>query len=189
MTPIEHFVPGDWAEGRGEEVLSRLRWPIPPSVIRAYVEAYSRPGDRVLVPFCQDAAEVREVLHLGRHALALHYDPVLLLVVQAALEPVSAKDLDAAVARLGDSRKQGIPLRKHLDALYATTCPACLRPAVADYFIWEQGKPAAKQVHCPACDFDGQTGVEPADLERLADIPARGMHFYYVLDRVAPQPA
>jgi len=188
MTPIEHFVPGSWAEGQGEEVLPRLRWPVPPGVIRAYVEAYTRPGDRVLVPFCQDASEVREVLYLERQALALHYDPVLLMVVQAALEPVSIKDLDAAVARLGDSRKQGIPLRQHLEALYATTCPACLRPAVADYFIWEQGKPVTKQVHCPACDYSGQTGIEPADLERLADIPARGMHFYYVLDRVAPQP-
>ena len=189
MTPIEHFVPGDWAKGQGEEVLPRLRWPIPPSVIRAYVEAYSQPGDRVLVPFCQDATEVQEVLHLGRHALALHYDPVLLLVVQAALEPPPIRELDAAVARLGDSRKQGVPLRQHLDSLYATTCPACLRPAVADYFIWEQGKPVTKQVHCPACDYDGQTGVEPADLERLADIPARGMHFFYILDRVAPQPS
>lgn len=189
MTPIEHFVPGSWAGGQGEEVLARLRWPVPPGVIRAYLEAYTRPGDSVLVPFCQDAAEVREVLHLERHALALHYDPVLLLVVQAALEPVPVRDLDAAVARLGDSRKQGIPLRQHMEALYATTCPACLRPAVADYFIWEQGKPVAKQVHCPDCDYEGQAGVEPADLERLADIPTRGMHFYYILDRVAPQPA
>ena len=189
MTPIAHFVPGNWAKGQGEEVLARLRWPIPPGVIRAYVEAYTQPGDRVLVPFCQDAAEVREVLHLERQALALHYDPLPLLVVQAALEPVPVRDLDAAVARLGDSRKHGIPLRRHMEALYATTCPACLRPAVADYFIWEQGRPVAKQVRCPGCNYDGQAGVEPADMERLADIKARGMHFYYVLDRVAPQSA
>ncbi len=189
MTPIAHFVPGSWTKGQGEEVLPRLRWPIPPGVIRAYVEAYTRPSDRVLVPFCQDAAEVREVLHLERQALALHYDPVPLLVVQAALDPVPVRDLDAAVARLGDSRKQGIPLRQHMESLYATTCPACLRPAVADYFIWEQGKPVAKQVHCPDCDYDGQAGIEPADTERLADIKARDMHFYYILDRVAPQSA
>ncbi|MBN1136618.1 MAG: hypothetical protein JXM73_08525 [Anaerolineae bacterium] len=188
MTPISHFVPGSRAQEQAKEVLPRLRWPIPPGVIHAYVEAYSRPGDRVLVPFCQDAAEVRQVLHLERQAIALHYDPVLLLLVQASLESVPVRELDAAVARLGDSLKQGIPLRQHLEALYATTCPACLRPAVADYFIWEQGKPVAKQVRCPACDYDGQAGVEPADLERLADIPARGMHFYYILDRVAPQP-
>lgn len=189
MTPIAHFVPGSWAKGQGEEVLLRLRWPIPPGVIHTYIEAYTRPGDGVLVPFCQDAAEVREILHLERQALALHYDPVPLLVVQAALEPVPIRDLDAAVARLGDSRKHGIPLRQHMDALYATTCPACLRPAVADYFIWEQGKPVAKQVRCPGCDYDGQVGVEPADMEPLTGIKARGMHFYYILDRVAPESA
>jgi hypothetical protein len=188
MRQIAHFVAGRPAEGQGEEVLSRLRWPIPAGVIEAYVGAYTKPGDRVVVPFCQGAGEVGEIVRLGRQVLALHYDPVPLLVAQAALSPVSTRELDAAVARLGDSLKQETPLRRYLEAPYATTCPACLRPVTADYFIWEQGKPIAKQVRCPVCDWDGQTGIDPADQERLAEIPARGMAYHYVLDRVAPQP-
>jgi hypothetical protein len=188
MKQIDYFVPGE--PGEDEEIVSWLRWPIPIGVTQAYVEAYTEPGEGVLVPYCQGPAVVRETMALGRQALALNYDPLLMLVVQTALSPVPARELDTAVARLGDSPKQGVPLRRYLADLYATTCPACLRPAVADYFIWdrEQGAPVAKHLRCPACAWDGRTAVEREDRERLAGIPARGMQYHYVLDRVAPRP-
>jgi hypothetical protein len=121
--------------------------------------------------------------------LALNFDPLLLLIVRAALVPVAGGDLDAAVARLGDSLKQGVPLRRYLSELYATTCPACLRPAIVDSFIWDRelGAPIAKRIRCPACGWDDRTAVDAEDRQRLDDIPARGMHYHYVLDRTAPQ--
>ena len=188
MTEIKHFVPGNPAEGQDEEVLARLRWPIPGSVIRAYVQAYTQPGDAVLLPYGQSAAELREVLRLERRPLAMHYDPLMVLLIQAALLPLPARDLDAAVTRLGDSSKQGVPLRQALDELYATTCPACLRPAVADYFVWEQGLPVTKHLHCSGCEWEGEAGVEHGDLEPLAEIAPRGMQYHYILDRVSPEP-
>jgi len=187
MSQIEHFVPG---ERDGEPgVLRRLRWPIPAGVTRAYVEAYTNPGEGVLVPYCQGPATVREGLGLGRRVLALNFDPLLVLLVEAALMPRSTQELDAAVARLGDSLKQGIPLRHYLADLYATTCPACLRPAVADYFVWDrdQDLPLAKYLRCPACSWDGQTALDPEDRERLDKVPTRGMHYHYVMDRVSPR--
>jgi len=187
MQPIEHFVSGE--EGEDEGVVSCLRWPIPPGVTRVYVEAYTQPGETVLLPYCQGVAEVEEVFAAQRRALALNFDPVLILVVKASLQAVPARELDAAVARLGDSPKQGVPLRRYLSDLYATTCPACERQVAADYFVWERDAeaPIAKQLRCPACTWIGQAGLDPEDRERLAEVPARGMHFFYVLDRVAPQ--
>ncbi|MFN2291835.1 MAG: hypothetical protein ACK2UC_11635 [Anaerolineae bacterium] len=187
MDEIRHFVPG-LGEGP-EDLVARLRWPIPESVATPYVQAYSRPGERVLVPYCQGPGVVREILTTGRQPIAANFDPVLILLVQVALNPPPSRELDAALARLGDSDKQGMPLRRYLQGLYATTCPACLRPAVADYFIWDRelGEPVAKQVRCPACDWDGQTGIDVEDWERLAGIEPRGMHYHYVLDRLAPE--
>jgi hypothetical protein len=187
MEEIEYFVPGD--QGEDEEILAHLRWPIPARVARTYVNAYTEPGEMVLVPYCQGPLVVREILALERQALALNFDPLVVLLVGTVLSPPPARELDAAVARLGDSPKQGVPLRHHLQGLYATTCPACLRPAVADYFVWdrEQSAPIAKQLRCPACAWHGQAAMDPEDRERLADVPARGMHYHYVLDRVAPQ--
>ena len=187
MRQIEYFVPGFLDEDNG--ALSRLRWPIPPGVTRAYVEAYTDPGETVLVPYCQGVPVVREVLAAERRALALNFDPVMVLAVETALNPPAARDLDAAVARLGDVLKQGVPLRRYLEDLYATTCPACLRTAVASHFVWDRDRnaPVSKYLRCPVCAWDGQAAVDQDDLAHLAEVPAQGMHYHYVLDRVAAQ--
>jgi hypothetical protein len=189
MDEIRHFVPGEDEDGQGLAVdfVSRLRWPIPAGVAEAYVGAYTRPGERVLVPFCQGPQVVREVVASGRVAVALNFDPLLVLLVQVALDPPPARELDAAVARLGDSLKRGAPLRHYLQEYYATTCPACLRQAVATYFVWDRelAEPVAKYVRCPACDWDGRTAVDVEDRERLAGVDPRGMHYHYLLDRIA----
>ena len=186
MERIEHFVPGIIDESEG--ILSRLRWPIPAGVATAYVAAYTDPGERVLVPFCQGSAMVREILSAGRPVVALNFDPLIVLLVRTELALPPARKLDAAVARLGDSPKQGMPLRRYLADLYATSCPACSRPAVAEYFVWdrEQGEPIAKHLWCRGCGFQGRAGTEQEDVERLGNLPAREMHYHYVLDRVSP---
>ncbi len=188
MEPIDYFVPGE--PGEEEAIASHLRRPIPAGVTQAYVAAYTGPGDLVLVPYCQGPAVVREAVAAQRRVLALNFDPLLALVAGAEVAPLPARELDAAVARLGDSRKQGGPLHRYLTGLYATTCPACLRPATADYFIWDrdQSAPVVKYLRCRACAWEGQTAVDAEDLARLAETPARGMHYHYVLDRVAPHP-
>ena len=186
MKRIEHFVPGIIGESEG--ILSHLRWPIPAGVATAYATAYTDPDERVLVPYCQGSAMVREILSAGRQVVALNFDPLIVLVVRTELALPPARELNGAVARLGDSPKQGVPLRRYLVDLYATSCPACSRPAVADYFIWdrEQGEPIAKFLRCPACAWQGRAATEQEDLERLENLPAREMHYHYVLDRVSP---
>jgi len=188
MRPIGYFVPGE--PERDKEVLARLRWPIPGGVARAYVLAYTEPGDVVLEPFCQGPAVVREVMAEARRVLALNFDPSLVLLVRSALAPLPAHELDAAVTRLGDYLKQGQPLRRYLMDLYATTCPACQHPVVADYFVWdrERGEPVIKYLRCPTCGREGEAAVEAEDRDRLAQVPRRAMHYHYVLDRLAPQP-
>jgi hypothetical protein len=187
MEEIEHFVSGEPEDDDG--VVSRLRRPIPAGVARSYADACTEPGETILIPYCQGPDAVRDILAGERRVLALNFDPLLVLVVQSALAPVSGRDLDAAVARLGDSLKQGVPLRRYLSELYATTCPACLRPAIVDSFVWDRelGAPIAKRLRCPACAWDDRTAIDAEDRQRLDEIPARGMHYHYVLDRIAPQ--
>jgi hypothetical protein len=183
---IDYFVPG--IQNGEERILPDLRWPIPAGVAEAYVAAYTEPGEGALVPYCQGPSVVREILSPGRRAIAVNFDPLLVLVVRTELDPPSVRDLDAAVARVGDSFKQGVPLRHSLAGLYATTCPACQRPAVAEYLVWdrEQGQPVDKYLRCPACGWDGRAAVDPEDTERLKEVPSQGMHYHYVLDRVSP---
>jgi hypothetical protein len=189
MGQITYFVPG--ARGVDEGILARWRWPIPPAVAGEYVQADTERGDTVIVPYCQGPAVIWETIARGRKVLALHFDPALVLVVQAALTRLPAREVNAAVARLANAPKQQIPLQRYLEGLYTTTCPACLRPAVADFFIWdrEQDAPVSKQVRCAACAWDGRTAVDAEDRDRLAHIPQRAMHYHYILDRIAPEPS
>lgn len=186
MKRIEHFVPGTLGESEG--ILAQLRWPVPAGVTTAYTTAYTDPGEQVLVPYCQGSAIVREILSAGRQVVALNFDPLLMMIVRTELAPPPARQLNGAVARLGDTLKQGVPLRRYLADLYATACPACSRPAIADYFIWdrERGKPVAKYLRCAACDWQGRAAMEPDDFERLENLPARDMQHHYVLERVSP---
>lgn len=186
MSDIQHFVPPAGPEEA--DVLGRLRQPIPAGVTSVYVGAYSRPGDLVVVPYCQGPGVVLEIVAAGRRALAINFDPLLALLTRAMLSPLPARDVDAAVARVGDSLKQGVPLRRTLLDLYATTCPACLRPVSADYFVWEREgtAPVAKQIRCPNCEWDGEAAAGPEDRERAAEVRPRGMHYHYLRERVIP---
>jgi hypothetical protein len=186
MDRIDHFVPG--IAGDAEGIADHLRQPIPQGVGQAYVKAFTEPGERVLIPYCQGAEVVREILSLGRIPIALNFDPLLVLLTKIELATPSHRELDAAVARLGDSFKQGVPLRHYLMDLYATVCPACLRPAVADYFVWDrEGEaPIAKYVRCPSCDWDGRAAMEAEDRARIDQMPAGDMHHHFLLDRIAP---
>jgi hypothetical protein len=186
MGQINYFVPGETVDA--ERFLAHYVQPMPAGVATAYLEAYTSPGQIVLDPFCQSPALVTEVAATGRKVIAANFDPVLALLVRAQLSLPEPQELDGATTRLGDSLKLGVPLREHLDGLYATSCPQCHRNTIAEYFLWDRevGEPVEKGYRCLACGSEGQAPVEPGEREILGRIERRGFHYHYVLDRLAP---
>ena len=185
MAQINYFVPGETVDA--ERLLAHYVQPIPVGVATAYLETYSSPGQIVLDPFCQSPTLVTEVAAIGRKVIAANFNPVLALLVRAQLSLPEPRELDAATTRLGDSLKLGVPLREHLDGLYATSCPQCRQTTIADYFLWDRevGEPVEKGYRCQACGSVGQAPVEPGEREALGRIERRGFHYHYVLDRLA----
>ncbi|HIC93991.1 MAG TPA: hypothetical protein EYP09_07060 [Anaerolineae bacterium] len=189
MRKMDYFVPGRRTEGGHRPwALARYLQPMPAGVAAAYAEACTEPGEVVLDPFCQSEVVVREAVEAGRKAIAVNFNPAIVLAVRGRLAWPDPRELDAAVTRLGDSPKLGVPLREHLEGLYQTPCPRCHRPAVADHFVWDREKrePVERSYRCQACGSEGTAPVEPADLEALERIETRGFHYWYILDRVAP---
>jgi len=182
---IDHFIP---SEGREEEIpLERHLDPMPGNVVSRYIEAYSHPGGMVLDPFCQTAVVIEEAVRKGRAVLAAHFSPLNVLIARGTLRLPPPEEIDAATTRLGDAPKLGASLRDHITQLYTTSCHRCRNPVVADHFTWEreQGVPVEKGYQCPHCKAQGDFPAEESDLETLAKIEERGVHYWYLLDRLA----
>lgn len=174
MTSVDYFIPDTEANAL-------------PLIIAAYIRAYTEPHDLVIDPFCQSPTIVRETLALERRVIAVSFNPLDALCTRLALTPPPTRDLIAAVTRLGDWFKAGVPLREHLRRLYRTSCPQCGQEIIADYFIWERGLDAPKRAsyHCAACGDAGLRDCDESDMRILREIQPRGLHYWYVLDRVA----
>jgi len=156
-------------------------------IIAACVEAYTAPGDLVAAPFCTSAAIVTEAQKTGRRAISVTFNPLDALRTRLALAPVPANRLDAAVTRLGDSPKHGTTMREHLQGLYRTTCPHCAGSAVMECALWEQGSPVPQQIEyrCAACEEAGARDGDEADVRAMSAVEPHGLHYWWVLDRVA----
>ncbi len=183
---VDYFVPGTASAGAG--LLGGLLPAWPEGVARHFVEMYTHPDAVVLDPFAVSDTPMRETVAAGRRMIASNSNPLVVVLLREQSAPPEPAVLNATMTRLGDSMKRGIPLREHLDRLYRTRCPACHRHAVADFFIWsrEPADPRQKWVACPSCGEAGLAAVENDDLLVLDDVEARGLHYWYLLNRVAP---
>ena len=174
MTSVEHFIPDFGADTSSH-------------VIAAYLAAYTDPDDLIVDPFCTSSTIVTEAIQTGRRVAAISFSPLHALRTRLALTPVPTRDLDAAVTRLSDSPKHGVPLREHLQHTYRTTCRQCGKDVAADYFIWQHDQELPRQVryHCPSCGYAGLHDCSAGDAQVLQEIEPRGLHYWYVLDRMA----
>src|SRR5512135_3669496 len=165
-------VPGGFIPGRDPSLFyplrSYLRTP-PLSVASEYIAALSAPGDLILDPFAAMPNVVRSAQQMGRRVIAVESNPLWswLARTMAAVPPES--EINASLARLGDALKDDVPLRTHVNQMYATICAACHQVTPADYFIHaREGGPVQRHYTCAHC---GETRDDPAtedDIKRAA---------------------
>ena len=172
-TAVDYFVPG----GEANELSQ---------VLTAYLHSYTAAGSLVLDPFCHSPDIVRETVASQRRIISISFNPLDALRTRLALSTIPAREVEAAVTRLGDSPKAGVPLRQHLQRLYRTTCAQCGKEVIADYFIWERGYELPRRVHyhCPACGDAGLRDCNENDAHILQEVQPRGLHYYHILERV-----
>ena len=86
--------------------------------------------------------------------VAAEASPFAQMAAQAFLLAPEVAAVDAAFAQLASSRRVDIPLRQHIEELYASRCPVCNRPVLAEEFIWPRDgdAPGRKVYRCAACD-------------------------------------
>ena len=169
--------------------LARYRSPSLRQCVRTALEATTEPGDLVLELGVSDAVYTREILDIGRRALALNVNPIPLLWTQVALNPPALIDVQAALTRMGDSPKGSRPLIAHVRDLYRSRCPKCQSSGVAEWFAWDRDaqRPFTKRVRCSRCETAQEGPVETADLDAVERfVPRAGPAYHIALGRAAP---
>ena len=145
------------------------------NVLDAELTAHAAPNDTVLDPWAGTGWTARRAVAHGMRSVAGDPSPFSQLAAIAFLTAPGPAALDAAFAQLASARRVDVPLRQHLEELYASRCPACRRPVVADQFIWPRDgdAPGRKLYRCTACEaalggpIERAAPVDEVDLAKL----------------------
>ncbi len=165
----------------GVPVIHRLLHPLPQGAFEQLLRVHLGDGQVVLDPFARGDTLARAATKLGKRAIIIDGVPLLAFSLNALLEPLPARELHRAFTWLGNSRIGDTLLRIHIDELYATTCPRCGQPAIAQSFFWRDNRLAAKACACDYCRYqtDAANGLDAADdadfalLARIDGLTAR----------------
>ena len=141
----------------------------------AALAAFATPGDTVLDPWAGTGWTARRAVAAGMRAVAADPSPLAQLAAIGLLTAPDPAVLDAAFTQLAGSRRVDVPLRQHIEELYATRCATCRSPVVAEQFIWprDADAPGRKIYRCPACDLnrggpeERSAPVDDGDLAKL----------------------
>ena len=159
----------------GLALLDRYHPPPADNELDAALAAFSTPGDTVLDPWAGTGWTARRTIAAGMRAVAADPSPFAQMAAIALMTAPGPAALDAAFAQLAGSRRVDVPLRQHIEELYATRCSACRRPVVAEQFVWPRDgdAPGRKIYRCPACDLtrggpeERSAPVDEVDLAKL----------------------
>jgi len=184
----------------GLALLERYRPPPADNVLDAELAAFASPGDTVLDPWAGTGWTGRRAVAHGMRAVAADPSPFNQMAAIAFLGAPDTAVLDAAFAQLAGSRRVDVPLRQHIEELYASRCAACRRPVVADQFIWprDADAPGRKIYGCAGCDAslggpeERVAPVDDVDLAKLGiergERPAAATVADVVADELPPAP-
>ncbi|HET6381245.1 MAG TPA: hypothetical protein VFH63_09510 [candidate division Zixibacteria bacterium] len=141
----------------------------------AELGAFARPGDTVLDPWAGTGWTARRAIAHGMRAVAADPSPFAQLAAQAFLLAPEPAAIDSAFTQLAQSRRVDVPLRQHIEELYATRCATCRSPVVGDQFIWprDADAPGRKIYRCPSCEISvggPEERVAPVDEVDLAKL-------------------
>lgn len=145
------------------------------NVLDAELAAFAAPNDTVLDPWAGTGWTARRAVAHGMRAVAADPSPFAQLAAIAFMTAPGPAALDAAFTQIAGARRVDVPLRQHLEELYATRCSACRSPVVADQFIWprEGHAPGRKIYRCATCDAalggpaERVAAVDETDLAKL----------------------
>jgi len=174
-------------------LLRAHRQPLAANVAAHFIERFTQPGDLVVDPFVASDAVVRAALERGRRILTAESNPLVAWAARAQATLPAPREINAALARWGGTRKDSETLRAYIEKLYASQCAQCGAEVIADYFTHRRdgGKTllAEKTYTCANCGARRDDATE-GDRQRALDAAPRGLTLPLLTQRLyADDPA
>ena len=166
--------------------LARYLPPLPEGMVTRWLTENVPPGAWVLDPFGSTPLAPMEAARAGYRVLVASNNPILSFMLEVLASAPPAREFDAAIAALGDSRRGEERLERYLNGLYVTPCPVCGQNAQGLGYIWQREQPAPLKVRyrCPACSSEGEKPFSDSDKERLTAAGSDAMSRSRALSRV-----
>ena len=122
----------------------RLAPPASAAEFVAAIEAWTKPGEVVLDLNGRGGWVARAAIAEQRRAADFETWPLTRLLADVVLRPPDLRQIDSAVMVLGNAPFGGSTIRRTIEALFASTCPRCGRPAVLESMVWQPVPSAAR---------------------------------------------
>lgn len=156
------------------------------SVKRAIVDREWE-GRLILDPFGVSPRLALEAAQTGVAVVVAVNNPITRFVLKHSLIPFRVNELQAALARLAATPKNGGRLELFLLDLFQTECSRCGAPVIAEYFVWDRelDRPTHKVFSCDRCNYSGEGATSAEDWKRAESYTQRGLHQAMALEQVA----
>lgn len=159
-------------------LLSAHRQPLPANIAAHFIEQCTQLGDLVIDPFVASDAVVRAALERGRRIVATEVNPIVAWAARTQAAMPAAREINAALTRLADTRKESDTLRGYIEKLYLIQCAQCGGSVIADSFVHvrdgEKLLLAEKNYTCAQCGTR-RDAVTEGDRQRARDAAPRGL--------------
>jgi hypothetical protein len=172
-----------------EGPLARFLPPLWEGSTRRALREWGHEGDLVFDPFGSSPQFLLEAAQCGRAVLVAANNPVTRFVIQHTLRPFTQTDLQAALARLAATPKDGSRLELFLLDLYRTECARCGAEVIAESFIWDREVegPSQKVYTCDRCGSTREASTTEEDRVQVAAYSRHGLQHALALEQVAPK--
>jgi DNA-directed RNA polymerase subunit RPC12/RpoP len=171
-----------------DRFLARFLLPLEGGVVERALRAQGWLERTILDPFGASPSLAMEAARAGCAVLVASANPVLRFLLRYRAQPLARQHLQAALARLASSTKDGDRLERFLRDLYRTLCSRCGASVSARQYIWERQsqQPILKEYLCPRCGHKAVEATSGVDRGRAASFGTRGLHYAMALEKLAP---
>lgn len=150
------------------------------NIVSQYISTYSKEREIVLDPFLGSGVTAIEAVKLGRRAVGIDVNPLMIFIAQMTSCLVDIELLKKEFERV--SKETSEKILKY----YVTKCTTCKNEASIIGTKWDLGKqqPLLIRFECPICKKRRNKKLDSDDLKKIKDTNEEKVPFWFPRDKL-----